>query len=202
MNYKILNRSALGRRASRTDDPRHIYYVAMLESSTFDGYVKNIRGEVPVYPVTYNGGREAISPHREFRYALKYRRWIEPVQAESGKPINENDLRGSFEWEVAEFRSMSSAQRKTCLDAAPTRPECMMVTRVVFKRSACVVAEVLERAAGKCERCNAPAPFIRPDDGEPYLEVHHKIPLADDGDDTVENAIALCPIAIVGCITG
>jgi len=25
------------------------------------------------------------------------------------------------------------------------------------------------------------------------LEVHHKVPLAEGGDDTVENAIALCP---------
>ena len=30
-------------------------------------------------------------------------------------------------------------------------------------------------------------------DGTPYLEVHHKIPLAKDGEDTIENAEALCP---------
>lgn len=27
----------------------------------------------------------------------------------------------------------------------------------------------------------------------PYLEVHHKVPLALGGDDTVANATALCP---------
>lgn len=48
-------------------------------------------------------------------------------------------------------------------------------------------------AKGICERCRKPAPFIRDNDNSPYLEVHHKIPLADGGDDTVENAIALCP---------
>ncbi|WP_442967956.1 HNH endonuclease [Rheinheimera sp.] len=27
----------------------------------------------------------------------------------------------------------------------------------------------------------------------PYLEVHHRIPLAEKGEDTLENAIELCP---------
>ncbi|WP_414449152.1 HNH endonuclease [Burkholderia sp. 22PA0099] len=40
--------------------------------------------------------------------------------------------------------------------------------------------------------CERPAPFRRPN-GSPYLEVHHRVRLADGGDDTVENAIALCP---------
>ena len=35
--------------------------------------------------------------------------------------------------------------------------------------------------------------FNRKKDNTPYLEVHHIIRLADDGDDSVENAIALCP---------
>ncbi|MHC1750389.1 MAG: HNH endonuclease [Cellulosilyticaceae bacterium] len=44
-----------------------------------------------------------------------------------------------------------------------------------------------------CERCGATAPFIRASDGTPYLEVHHKIRLADGGEDTVENAMTVCP---------
>jgi 5-methylcytosine-specific restriction endonuclease McrA len=30
-------------------------------------------------------------------------------------------------------------------------------------------------------------------DGRPYLEVHHVVPLSEGGDDTLENAAALCP---------
>ena len=56
-----------------------------------------------------------------------------------------------------------------------------------------VVVEALLRANGVCERCKKPAPFARRSDGTPYLEVHHRIPLAVGGEDTVENAIALCP---------
>ena len=56
-----------------------------------------------------------------------------------------------------------------------------------------VIIEVLSRAGGICERCNKQAPFIKKKDNTPYLEVHHKIMLSDGGEDTVENAIALCP---------
>ncbi|MEC5166165.1 putative HNH restriction endonuclease [Flavobacterium sp. PL11] len=35
--------------------------------------------------------------------------------------------------------------------------------------------------------------FLRDNGNTPYLEVHHKKPLAEDGDDTIENAFALCP---------
>lgn len=62
-----------------------------------------------------------------------------------------------------------------------------------FVRNPDVVAEVLERSHGACERCKAPAPFMRASDGSPYLEVHHIDFLANGGHDTVSNAEALCP---------
>ncbi|CAH7245263.1 e14 prophage; 5-methylcytosine-specific restriction enzyme McrA (fragment) [Vibrio chagasii] len=49
------------------------------------------------------------------------------------------------------------------------------------------------RANGTCEICYKPAPFIRKTDNTPYLEVHHKLPLAQGGPDTVDNVLALCP---------
>lgn len=63
----------------------------------------------------------------------------------------------------------------------------------VFKRSPAVVAAVLLRAKGSCERCRASAPFLRAADKAPYLEVHHKVRLADGGADHPANALALCP---------
>lgn len=71
----------------------------------------------------------------------------------------------------------------------PTRVE-----RVVqeFARSPAVVAEVLRIAAGRCELCECAAPFLRAD-GSPYLEVHHVRTLAENGPDTIDNAVALCP---------
>ncbi|MCF5216690.1 HNH endonuclease, partial [Pseudomonas syringae] len=44
-----------------------------------------------------------------------------------------------------------------------------------------------------CSLCNQKAPFKRKKDQSPYLEVHHRKRLADGGEDTVANAIAVCP---------
>lgn len=59
-------------------------------------------------------------------------------------------------------------------------------------RDPAVVEWVLTYAAGHCEYCTQPAPFLR-EDGTPYLEVHHVKWLARGGSDTVHNAVALCP---------
>lgn|GEM_PF-5832903 len=75
----------------------------------------------------------------------------------------------------------------------PRFPEKVVVETTVFRRNPAVIIETLRRAAGVCERCGKKAPFERRKDGSPYLEVHHKVTLASGGEDTTENAIALCP---------
>ena len=84
-------------------------------------------------------------------------------------------------------------KRRERLKRAAKAPEAVVSTVALFRRNPDVVAEVLERADGRCEECGKPAPFIKKSDGKPYLEVHHKKQLAHGGDDTVENAIAVCP---------
>jgi 5-methylcytosine-specific restriction protein A len=64
--------------------------------------------------------------------------------------------------------------------------------REAFVRDPWVKAWVLQQAAGKCERCDSPAPFLTKD-GQPFLEVHHVVPLTQYGPDKVENAVAICP---------
>ena len=55
------------------------------------------------------------------------------------------------------------------------------------------VSEVAHRRAnGICQLCDQPAPF-NDRYGEPFLETHHIIPLAEDGPDSIENVAALCP---------
>ncbi|WP_217360346.1 HNH endonuclease [Ruegeria arenilitoris] len=61
-----------------------------------------------------------------------------------------------------------------------------------YVRDPAVVAWVLEQANGKCELCDADAPFLTPI-GEPFLEVHHVTYLGKNGPDTTSNAAALCP---------
>lgn len=70
-----------------------------------------------------------------------------------------------------------------------------------YNRSPQVVAYVIARAAGTCELCRTAAPFLT-SNGDPFLEVHHVKPLAEEGPDIVENAAALCPNCHRACHLG
>ncbi|WP_263848467.1 HNH endonuclease [Sedimentimonas flavescens] len=61
-----------------------------------------------------------------------------------------------------------------------------------FQRSPEVIAWTRWNAGGKCELCQRNAPFTDRN-GLPFLEVHHVVPLAEGGSDTIENAVAICP---------
>jgi len=98
----------------------------------------------------------------------------------------------ALEKEVNQSR-IDALSRKERLKTAPKKPKVIEITHRVFERNPDVIVEVLERAKGSCERCEKAAPFVRKSDRIPFLEVHHKIPLAQGGEDTVENAVALCP---------
>jgi hypothetical protein len=83
--------------------------------------------------------------------------------------------------------------REERLEQANKKPTQIEIRARGFKRNADVIVTVLDRANGVCERCNQEAPFIRKKDNTPYLEVHHKKQLSEGGEDSVENAIAICP---------
>lgn len=76
------------------------------------------------------------------------------------------------------------------LEGASERVQTYLASR--YSRSAAIARETLRRAKGKCELCGAPAPFLDLI-GEPFLEVHHILPLSEGGPDTMENTAALCP---------
>lgn len=94
---------------------------------------------------------------------------------------------------IKRARKLSKSKRLEKLKKSITKPKRKIVSQFVFQRNPYVVAEVLERANGICEKCGKRAPFLKDIDGSPFLEVHHIIPLAEGGNDTIENAIALCP---------
>jgi 5-methylcytosine-specific restriction protein A len=61
-----------------------------------------------------------------------------------------------------------------------------------YGRSSFVAEQTLSRAQGRCELCGSPAPFVDLNE-EPFLEVHHIIPLSEGGTDDLKNTAALCP---------
>lgn len=94
---------------------------------------------------------------------------------------------------ISKSLQLTDEELENNLAIAPKKPQRKVVTTYVFERNPDVVAASLRRANGRCEKCNSIAPFVRKSDQTPYLEVHHIIRLADNGDDTLENTIAICP---------
>ncbi|MDC5140957.1 HNH endonuclease [Acinetobacter baumannii] len=62
----------------------------------------------------------------------------------------------------------------------------------IYYRDAAVRAYILLNANVICELCDKEAPF-RDKNGDPYLEIHHVLPLSCNGSDTITNTVALCP---------
>lgn len=62
----------------------------------------------------------------------------------------------------------------------------------IYERDPKVKAWALKTANGACEMCLNNAPFKK-ENGDPYLEVHHVLPLSEGGSDTIENTVAVCP---------
>lgn len=71
------------------------------------------------------------------------------------------------------------------------QPNSQLAKRTTYSRSEDLRIYVKRRAAGACEGCSLPAPFIT-SDGRPYLEPHHTRRLSDGGPDDYHHVIALC----------
>lgn len=124
-------------------------------------------------------------------------RWCEVVKVPDyfgmTAPIAQGEVEAELQAGIANSSKDTSAARKKRLEVAPKIPEPIQVISIAYKRNADVIQEVLNRANGECEECKKPAPFIRASNGKPFLEVHHVIMLSKGGEDTVDNALAVCP---------
>lgn len=101
-------------------------------------------------------------------------------------------VKSEFEEAIEAAAKLPPSTRMQILAIESKTPALIEVITRVYKRSPNVVAEVLLRANGECQSCKRDAPFLK-EDGTPFLEVHHIEWLSKGGEDSVENAIALCP---------
>lgn len=108
--------------------------------------------------------------------------------------VPSNDLDPAVDALLAGFGqadTVNSLEVRPCA-AAPLGIEQVVRRRVRDPR---VVATVLRLAGGRCEACGSAGPFEIVTNGRAFrfLEVHHVRPLAEDGSDRPENAVAVCP---------
>lgn len=102
----------------------------------------------------------------------------------------EEKLAQDIENSYADLREKRLDRLSAKKDDAPRR---ISLVTSVFERDPDVIAEALFIAKGVCGKCKNPAPFLKKNNNQPYLEVHHIIPVAKGGKDNLSNVIALCP---------
>jgi hypothetical protein len=136
---------------------------------------------------------DVVHFHRGTLFELEKKHYEIIIQMleEINQPL---DTEEELYYAVRQAMKVDKMERKSQLESRDSiYPDVYEVATKAFRRNPNVIAEVLIRANGICEKCGNEAPFRRATDGTPYLEVHHIMRLADGGKDTVENAIAVCP---------
>lgn len=121
--------------------------------------------------------------------------WIFKLKLVSGYNqlnIDINTLEKTRVEKEKKVKKLSSTDIATKAKEVKGRPGTRNVVSSTYERNTYVVEYTRQRAKGVCELCNSNAPFTN-SKGEPYLEVHHIKWLSKDGDDTIDNTVALCP---------
>lgn len=158
-------------------------YIQLVEKTKY--YNNNICRSIAIYALGEDRNDKLLSKVDEKEVELFLENKILPTK-------NLDELLKEFQNNVKESIKDSSEERKKRLKIASKKAMKINVTTTYRRRNPDVVAEVLARANGICECCKKEAPFYKKD-GTPFLEVHHIKFLSEDGEDSIENAEALCP---------
>lgn len=71
-------------------------------------------------------------------------------------------------------------------------PGTRKISSVIYERNPYLVEIIKRKSKGICSLCKENAPF-KDKKGEPFLEVHHIVWLSENGEDRLDNMVALCP---------
>lgn len=165
---------------------------------------------------TVRSANGEINPHAWVRGALPELRDLLIAEAEAHKfsEADEEAMRGALDQLVGMGNKKAWAYVRTIIsqeemvarlrgekppppqqdsinDLGTDEPGVVLVAGRRYVRDPAVREAVIRRAEGLCEFCREPG-FLKAD-GTRYLEAHHIIALAAQGEDRMTNVIALCP---------
>lgn len=149
----------------------------------------NVWTRISVQPILEQNLPHIFATIRKTLIGKERKKWDDLIKCSGTLPDME-DIERNFNAEVSRLLKMG---KKPILLKGNRDPQKRFAVVSSFERSPSIVAATLRRANGVCECCKQKAPFNRKSDGLPYLEVHHKKPLAEGGPDILENTEALCP---------
>ena len=157
----------------------------------FEGFKNNelyYQGKVKLIGKVYEAQEfdENGLMRRVYKYPLKKINDTEVIfdkeEIEESEKVKSKEVRKKTKSEIKEKAKIGGNEK--------------VVTRTIVspyrERNQYVAQYTKDRAKGICDLCGEKAPFIDKD-GEPYLESHHVITLADGGPDKIYNTVAICP---------
>ena len=107
-------------------------------------------------------------------------------------PVPEAQLQKIVERKINKARKLSNSELKKRATHAPKAAGNRTVSSNQYQRNPWVSEYAKRRAGGICQLCGEPGPFLDKE-GDPFLETHHIVWLSRDGEDSIENTVALCP---------
>ncbi|MGY5956486.1 Type IV methyl-directed restriction enzyme EcoKMcrA [Kosakonia sp. BK9b] len=156
---------------------------------------RDIRQEMCSYQAHFSstGRKEVPSGNRTKRIMINVPKvtnnefWEPIIHGESSDLMQPTDDEGVLNKRVSKLIKKPLSEPK-----GYEAPGIVERLQKVYVRDPAVKAWILQQSNGICENCSEEAPFYL-NDGSPYLEVHHVIPLSSAGADTTSNCVALCP---------
>lgn len=109
-------------------------------------------------------------------------------------PNNDTLIKNEEQLEKSILRKNAQEIRELAIEKSKSNKNRRLFRRVstlTYERSPAIKEYVKELAKGICQLCDNKAPFEVK--GKPFLHVHHIEYLSKGGEDTIENAIAVCP---------
>ena len=192
----VLNYSGMGQRGNQNINGAQNKTLNESNSNGVDVYLSEVfkstyytfRGRVKLIAEPYQ--KEQLDIEEKKRLV-----WIFPLQlVDKHQPINKSELAKTLEKRIKKNQNLTADEllEKIKSKKGSRKPGKRPTRSNYFQRDENIILYSLLRAKGICELCEEPAPFVK-SDGEGFLEVHHIQHLANNGDDSIENTVALCP---------
>lgn len=120
--------------------------------------------------------------------------WMFPLKLVTGKQpsLEVSKIKTLIELKEKKAKKLSDQELRKRAKQSGKKAGNRTIAATQFDRSIWVSEYTKRKAKGICQLCNQKAPFNNKV-GEPYLETHHIIWLSENGEDSIQNTVALCP---------
>lgn len=158
----------------------------------FESYKDNeyyYDGEVEIFGSIFQA--EELDAEGNLREVIKFP--LRKIKSDSNIVINLESIKQSEKEKIKEVQKHSIEDVKKKAKESENKIVMSKEVKTTYRERNQFIAEYTKnRTKGICDLCGEEAPF-KDKNGNPYLESHHIITLANGGPDAIYNTVAICP---------